>query len=390
MGPRLLFYSHDSFGLGHLRRTLALARAVGEEHAAADSLILTGSSLSSSYRLPPRVDTVKLPVLTKDTHGRYRAARLGTSVEDTLALRSRLAAAAAEAFAPDVTVVDKTPLGLRGELLPALELLRARGRGRLVLGMRDVEDSAARVRREWGRAKIRRAVERYYDAILVYGPRSSPDALRCMDWDDLPMAVHHVGYVGSPMPDLGPPDLPADYLLVSAGGGADGTAVVEAAIRAVRLRSLARPTVIVTGPLMLDADVRRLFALARGTDVQLYEFRADMESVMAGARAVVAMAGYNTVAEILRARKPALLIPRVRPRQEQLVRAQELAAKGQAELLHPDELDAETLRARLDGLLSRPAPVPIGAAHGGARRAARLLLDLARDAEPQLAARASA
>jgi predicted glycosyltransferase len=90
------------------------------------------------------------------------------------------------------------------------------------------------------------------------------------------------------------------------------------------------------------------------------------------------MAGYNTVSELLSAGTPALLIPRVTPRQEQLVRARALAEAGRAEMLHPADLSPADVRAKLQELLQRPKTRPQYRQHEGARRAARLVLDLAR------------
>jgi predicted glycosyltransferase len=180
--PRVLLYSHDSYGLGHLRRTLALAGAIAERDSRASTLILTGSTVASSYRLPPRCDTVKLPVLRKRESGRYESLRLRMGFDGLRELRASIALAVAEAYAPTALVIDKTPLGLRGEMVPTLEALSARGGCRRILGLRDVEDSPPNVRREWRGRRTREAIRRHYDAVLVYGPASSMDALDCMGW----------------------------------------------------------------------------------------------------------------------------------------------------------------------------------------------------------------
>lgn len=376
---RFLFFTNECVGLGHLRRTLALARAVGERSPRANSLIVTGSTEASSYVLPPRVDTVKLPVLWKHSDGSYRSRQLAIESEELQSLRSQLTLAAAEMFDPVVAVVDKTPLGVRRELLPTLEALRATGRARLVLGLRDVEDDPLAVRRHWRQEGMVDAIRRLYDAVLVYGPDSTPDALDCLGLPDLGMPVHHCGYVGSPLPSRGPQDLPADYLLATAGGGVDGFELLDAAIGAVEERPLPCPLVAVTGPLMPAGDVASLLARSEGLDVHLVTFRPDMEAVIAGARAVIAMAGYNTVAELVRAGKPSLLVPRVRPSEEQLVRASALARAGSVTMLHPAELTATRLRSMLDALLDpvidrRPL---VAEEHDGARKAAELLVELA-------------
>jgi predicted glycosyltransferase len=377
MMARFMFYSHDSFGLGHLRRTLALASAVTELDPQANSLILTGSTVASSYRLPPHVDTVKLPAVTKNG-GDYRPLRLAGDFDAVHSVRSELALAAAHAFRPDITVVDKSPLGLRAELRPALRLLRHEG-CRLVLGLRDIDDSPAKVRAEWLGGDVRAQIQRYYDQILVYGPDdAADDALSCLGWNDIGPPIEHVGYVAPPIPDRAPPGLPEEYLLVTVGGGGDGFRVLTTFLEAIRRAPLPCPTVIVTGPLMDDAEARAIDELSAGLPVQVEEFRPDMEAVIGAARAVVAMAGYNTAAELMEARKPSLLVPRVKPREEQLVRARGLAAAGLASILHPDSLDRSNLRAALEGLLARPAPQPNRSWHNGATRSAEILIDLAR------------
>jgi len=382
---RFMFYSHDSCGLGHLRRTLALASAVTDRDPESNSLIVTGSTVASSYRLPPRVDTVKLPTVTKNGRG-YEPLRLNTSFESIETVRGMVAAAAAEAFKPDVTVVDKTPLGLRGELRAALRLLRGGSGCRLVLGLRDIEDSHANVRREWLRGDLQAQISRYYDQIVIYGPSGGEDALSCLGWDDLGVPVEHVGYVARQIPERPPPGFPSEYLLVTVGGGGDGFRILETFLSAVRQAPMPCPAVIVTGPLMGDAEARRVDELSAGLPVRVEEFRPDMEAIVGGAKAVVAMAGYNTVAELMAARKPCLLVPRVKPREEQLVRAQALAAAGLADMLHPDSLDPASMRSALEALLVRPSPEPDSSWHNGASRTAEILVGLARQPRRRAAA----
>jgi predicted glycosyltransferase len=362
--------------LGHLRRTFALARAVSEHDPRSTCLILSGSPVAPSYALPDRVETVKLPSLAKEEDGAYHSLRLDIPLEDAQNLRGQMALAAARAFEPDVLVVDKTPLGLRGELTPTLDHL-ADTRCRLVLGLRDIDDSPDNVRRDWRGRRLRQLIRRYYDAILVYGPESSPDALDILEWNDLGMPIHHVGYVGQPVPTEVPQDMPSEYLLVTPGGGADGLRVLVTVADALRQSPIAMSTVMVTGPLMGRGEVEQLLSRTQGLDIRVEDFRTDMAAVIAAARAVVAMAGYNTVAELMMARKPALLIPRVRPREEQLVRASALAEAGLCAMLHPDRLSPTAMREALDRLFERERPqVPVGE-HDGAARAAHTLAAMA-------------
>src|SRR5262245_19287835 len=375
---RFLFYTNECVGLGHLRRTTTLARATTELDPESSALIITGAAATFGEAPPPRVDTIKLPVLARDQQGAYWSARLGMGPRELQELRAQLALTAAQAFQPAVAVVDKVPLGLSDELIPTLERLRASGRTRLVLGLRDIEDDPVAVRRRWGAGGLVDVIRRYYDAVVVYGPEGSMDALACAGAEGLDVPVHHVGYVGAPMPRCGPADLRPGYLLVTVGGGADGFPLLDSVLQAVRREPVGREVVMVTGPLMPPHEVASLAAHAAGLGVRLFEIRPDMPEVIAGASAVVAMAGYNTVSEVLRAGKPALLVPRVRPSREQLVRATVLAEAGTADMLHPDQLSPVALRTALERLIDRERPTFDPADYDGAARTAELLHALAR------------
>jgi predicted glycosyltransferase len=375
-GRRFLFFSNELVGLGHLRRTLSIANRLAEVEPESSSLIVTGSPVVPWFGMPPRVDILKLPGWTRDEHGERRAGGLALDVSGLHAVRSGIELAIATSFDADVAVVDKLPLGPGGELTEALEALRGAPRCRVVLGLRDIDDAPDRVRREWG-PDTRAAIERYYDAILVYGPASSPDAIRSVGWSDLTVPVHHVGYLGWPMTDEPAPDLPPGYLLATVGGGHDGFRVLEEVLQAIRLEPLGCPTLVITGPLMARSQIQTLRSLAAGTDAQVVEFRGDMDRVLAGARAVVGMAGYNTVAETLRARRPALLVPRTRPSQEQLVRARAVSQQQSYSMLLPDDLTPRAMRDALGALLEAPPPAPPADEYEGADSSARLLSELA-------------
>src|SRR3954468_4461033 len=354
-GRRFLFFSNELIGLGHLRRTLSVANRLAENEPESSSLIVTGSPVVPWFGMPPRVDILKLPGGTRDEHGERRAGGLALDVGGLHAVRSGIELAVATSFDADVAVVDKLPLGPGGELTDALEALRGAPRCRVVLGLRDIDDAPQRVRREWG-PDMRAAIERSYAGIVVSGPACSPAAIRSVGWNDLTVPVHHVGYLGWPMTDEPAPDLPPGYLLATVGGGHDGFRVLADVLRAIRIEPLPCATLVITGPLMAKAQIQELRGLAAGIDAQVVEFRGDMDRVLSGARAVVGMAGYNTVAETLRARRPGLLVPRTRPSQEQLVRARTVSEQPSYAMLHPDDLTPESMRAALAELLEFPKP----------------------------------
>jgi hypothetical protein len=281
-----------------------------------------------------------------------------------------------------VTVVDHLPFGAGNELLPALRQVRADG-GRAILGLRDVDDHGRLAGSAWRREGLR-SIATLYRAALVYGPPAAGDA-RVPRLRSAGVPVHHVARIVAE-PDIhAPNDLPAEYLLAAVGGGIDGFRPLSVLLEALRLRPLGLPSVLVAGPLMPAAELARLRALAAGLDARIEHQRGDMLAVVRKARAVVAMAGYNTVAEVLQAGAPALLVPRSTPSKEQLVRALRLRDAGLASVIAPHELDPERLRRALGALLRRDRSQPSDTR--GARAAAELILSVAGPSQRDTAAR---
>src|SRR5439155_6645804 len=103
---------------------------------------------------------------------------LDVPMADLIKVRSSGIAAVLRSFDADVLVVDKVPQGIFDELLPSLEMLRARGRARVVLGLREILDDAEAVRREWDKGEYTSVIRAYYDRIWLYGGRNVYDAVR--------------------------------------------------------------------------------------------------------------------------------------------------------------------------------------------------------------------
>ncbi|MGH3089940.1 MAG: glycosyltransferase family protein [Rubrobacteraceae bacterium] len=376
---RILMYSHDSYGLGHLRRTLALAEAFVEYDSETNVLILTGSTISGAYRMSKGIDLIKLPSAVKVDNGAYEADRMSVNFEALKDLRTGLIRSAAEIFDPDVFVVDKAPLGMKGEVEETLRFLREERPGtRTILGLRDVMDDPEYVRKSWERKNMPESIEKYYDLVLVYGPREVYDPLPLYGLSKETLdKTHYVGYVGKRQGLQAVSDLPFEpgYVLVTAGGGGDGFELVKSYLEGLAISEPDFDSLIVTGPLMDDEQKRELEKLAKGVRARVLEFRADMENIIQGAGAVVAMGGYNTTTELLASRKPSVIVPRVKPRVEQLIRAERLAEMGLIDMIHPDDLSPELMRAKVEDLLeSRRSPrVRAIVDFSGAKRAVEMV-----------------
>lgn len=367
-GIRILYYAHDSFGLGHLRRTLALAHHVRARMPSSTQLVISGAAHSDGWTLPAGADWVKLPTVVKAGAGDYRPRSLDWSIGSAVELRRDIILAASRRFSPDVLVVDHVPDGLNGEALPALHQAAANGT-RLVLGLRDVLDGAMFVRRAWRRAGIHRLLDDLYDRIVVYGDPYVYDVAGEYEFSPAAAAkTRYVGYLSAPSPPPAAGSVRRRYgvgdsrlVVATAGGGGDGFTLLRTALDALAAEPLPDARVVVVcGPLMADAERDELEARVQrcGPAVALVTAVPDLAELVAAADVVVSMAGYNTVREILTYRRRALLVPRVHPRVEQLIRAQALERRGLARLLHPAELTPERLRAELCALLDSAPPPP--------------------------------
>src|SRR4030088_111418 len=136
---RVLLYSHDSFGLGHVSRCRTIANAIVEADQSGSVLIISGSPMIGSYEFRPGIALLRVPRVVKIETAEYSSANLRAGVEHTLEMRTRIIRDTADIYRPDLFFVDKEPLGLRGEVVPTLAMLKARGTP-LVLGLRDVMD----------------------------------------------------------------------------------------------------------------------------------------------------------------------------------------------------------------------------------------------------------
>ena len=361
---RVLIYSHDSFGLGHLRRCRAIAHSLVDADSSLSVLILSGSPIIGSFDFRSRVDFVRIPGVIKLRNGEYVSLSLHIDIEETLAMRSSIIRHTADIFDPDILIVDKEPLGLRGEVRSTLDLLRARGTP-MVLGLRDVMDDPGALETEWERKHAVPALSDYYNEIWVYGLPQICDPLAGID---LPASVRrrmvYTGYLRRNVPAAvaapEPPDLrDGEFLLVTSGGGGDGDELVDWVLAAYEHDGgRLPPALLVFGPFMLP-DRQAAFATraTRIDKLRAITFDARLENLMARAAGIVAMGGYNTFCEILSFDKPALIVPRTTPRLEQFIRAQRAAELGLVAMLpDDDERDPRVMAAALLQLSQQPRP----------------------------------
>ena len=351
--PRFLLYSHDSWGLGHLRRNLTIATALTETFEGANTLVVTGSPCATHFSHPPGISIVKLPSVTKDESGEYRPRSLDGGLSSILTLRSALLREAFRIFDPHLVIIDHQVIGLHGEALPVLEEARRRG-AKTVLGVRDIVDSPAAVERQWANSPCQWALGSAYDRICSYGDaRVFDPRVEYASLAKVAGKVELTGYVVRSQP----PDPEASArrdggVLVTMGGGQDGVERVHTYLDCLALGRAGWGSTIVTGPLMTGEDFREIRRRARTLGgVKVHRFHPDMPHLLERAQVVVSMAGYNSSAEILQSGTPAILLPRTFPRREQSIRATRLARLGLVHVLLSPE--PEQLRRRIERVVAQ-------------------------------------
>jgi predicted glycosyltransferase len=391
---KVCIYSHDTFGLGHLRRNLALAEQLLSSEHPFEVWLLTGSPVVRQWTLPAGLHVQPLPPVVKTGAERYASRLPGQIFGLTQGYREALIMRLLQEQRPDVFLVDHAPAGMNGELLSTLALIRNEMPDtRTVLGLRDILDSPAAVRSAWREQEIPELIEHAYDDVLVYGSERLFDVVEAYGFaPSIARRTKYCGYIvgrgrwaalaahpGGPVcwDTRRAGDLPV--VLVTAGGGGDGYFLMDAYLQCLRRRH-PNPfhSVIVTGPLMpAELYARLQSAAAERTDVQLVSYTTDLMPSVRAASLVVSMAGYNTSVELLAARKNAIVVPRSVPREEQRLRASMLARLG---LVRYAEADAD-LAERLAELVPQALAAPL-VSEGGAsvdlRGAERVVEHLAR------------
>lgn len=389
--PRVVLYSHDTLGFGHLRRNMLLASAIRDCGHAPEVLLVAGMREAGAFTLPQGVDCLTLPAYAKASDGTYHARDLGIGVAALCDMRAATIRAAVKNFQPDLMIVDNVPRGAQYELGPTLQALKRSGRTRIVLGLRDIIDRPAVMRQQWLRQRNFEALHDYYDGIWIYGdPGFFPTAEEYGLGPDLARRVTYTGYldqrarVSLEAPGADPLEVTGGdrrpFVLCQVGGGRDGMALCTAFAGAPM--PAGHQGILITGTQMAPEAQARIAALARGrSDLTVVDFVAEPVGLASRAAALVAMCGYNTACEMMSFGRPSLVVPRIRPRAEQLIRAERMRDRGIADMIYPDRLSAPALGDWLattvtPGAVTR-GPVPGAVDLGGLARvtamAARML-----------------
>ncbi|MGG6269331.1 glycosyltransferase family protein [Leptolyngbya sp. AN03gr2] len=360
---RLLVYSHDAFGLGNIRRMLAICEHLLDTIPNLTILLLSGSPMLQGFRIPKNLDYIKLPCLNRGTTGKIAAKYLGMDADETVKLRSKLIRSAAASFKPDLVLVDKKPYGIQNELMPMLNYLKAaQPKPKMVLLLRDILDAPEVTIADWQKHGFDQTVEEFYDRLLIVG---TPEVFDFCKAYQLPSNIayksRYCGYLGRSAGSKSRAEVRQELgvgecdrlIVVTPGGGEDGYPIVNAFLQGTAAKMFR--SLVICGPEMPSPQKQSLYQTAEKLPLaEMREFSDDLMSYLAAADVVVAMGGYNTICEVLSAGRRAVIVPRVKPSQEQIVRTNCMARFGFFDAIEPDQLTPEKVSQVIQKQLEQP------------------------------------
>ncbi|MEL7037082.1 MAG: glycosyltransferase [Cyanobacteria bacterium J06592_8] len=353
---RIIVYSHDAFGLGNIRRMLAICQHLLTTIPELSILVLSGSPAIHSFRIPERLDYIKLPCFGRDRNGKLGARYLASDVSETIHLRSHLIKTTIANFRPDLILVDKKPHGLLDELKPALDYLKfISPETKLVLLLRDILDDPAKTIEDWQNQGYYQAVKAYYDRVLVVGMVDIFDLVQEYQFPkDIAQKTRFCGYIRKPFQsndsasirqELGV-DKQEKLVLVTPGGGGDGYQLVNTYLSALEEISQHESvnSLIIFGSEMPQSEREDLAQkVQQYSHVIALDFTDNLMGYINASDLVVSMAGYNTITEILSLRKKAVVVPRQHPSREQLIRSERMSNQGLFQMISSEQLTVSSL-----------------------------------------------
>lgn len=377
MTPRVLFYVQHLLGIGHLARASRVAEALAEDGF--DVTVVTGGPPVPGFPAPGGAQACLPPVTSADEGFSGLVDAQGMPVDKAFEERRRdLLLKLFRDIAPDILLVEAFPFGrrqMRFELLPLLAAAAASlPRPLVACSIRDILQERAKPGRNEETVAL---VQRYFDLVLVHG---DPHFARLEETFPLAaMIADKVAYTGLVAPRAFAPSGERFDIVVSAGGGAAGRALVAAAVEAAALLGPATGWCLVTGPNLSDAAYEAAVASAP-ENMTVCRFRGDFGALLAAARLSVSQAGYNTVSDVLRAGCRSVLVPFATGGEtEQSFRAARLAELGLAAVLPEKDLSGRALARAVEAALAGPRPGEHPLALEGAKRSAELLRDALAD-----------
>lgn len=368
---RVLIYCQHVLGMGHLIRTMAIARALEQFEV----VFVNGGEALAGIEIPPWVRLVNLPPLSSDAEFRnLKSDGSDEPIEQIQQARKNRLLQLFEDVRPSALIIELFPFGRKRfafELLPLLAHIRLdAGPTKVVCSLRDIlVTKPDQIRHEeW----VISLMNRHFDLLLIHSDPTfqilDETFSRC---HDLRCDIQYTGFVAqepdrisalsasdqAPAPIDGIP-----LILASVGGGRVGYELLVSAAQASTLLIRTRPhrMLMFTGPYMPNDQCDELHHLTRvSPHIEVRRFSPSFQALMKQAALSISMAGYNTCMNLLTTGTSGLVLPFTGHRNdEQTIRAQKLERHGWLTMLEPNDLHPDRLAAKIDASLMTTRSTP--------------------------------
>ena len=374
--PKILFYVQHLLGIGHLMRAGTLTRAL-EAHGFETTLVSGGTPVPGFAPGASHFEQLS-PTRATDKFFKVLVDENDQQIDDVW--KAARAAALLEIYArtlPDVILIEMYPFGrrqMRFEIEPLIEAARNETgtRPMIVSSVRDILVEPGKPERV---DEMVDRVRRYFDLVLIHGDSAfisfEETFPRMAEISDI---SRYTGYVADTPPPADPKGPGAGEVIVSTGGGAVSDDMLQAAIDARALSTLADiPWRVLIGHNLPDAEFEA-YRNNAPEGVIVERSRTDFRQLLANCTLSISQGGYNTVMEILAAGTRSVCIPYAGGLEsEQTLRCNLLADKGALEVVDPGTVTAQSVNTAISRVLNRAGGIQAPIDMSGAKNTAAIL-----------------
>lgn len=360
---KVLIYCQHVLGIGHLFRTLQIAKALEENEV---TLVLGGPP--ASVFIPDNIRVFQLPGLQMDADfSEITPVESGLDLEEVKKERTKILLDLAKQLRPDAAIIELFPFGRNGfafELIPLLEALHCINSScRIVCSLRDI--LVEKSNQEKFEQRVLDRLNTYFDALFIHGDPGVISLDKTFSqMDTIAVPVRYTGYIcensspaeGNEIRELIRLNPDEKLIVVSAGGGNVGYKLLSAALRAYDRLEFAATMQIFSGPYL---DPNEFAALKEKVvpGIRLEQFTTNFPAWLQAADLSISMGGYNTTMNTLTAGTPALILPFSQNR-EQRMRAEKLSTLAAIKVLDEQKLSPGYLAESIAAMITKQKTVP--------------------------------
>jgi len=355
---KCLYYLSAARGLGQISRSIKLCTGLHALDKGMFSLFISGSSEISVFLLPNRSSFIKLPAIVKDLDDNF-VVHNGGSLREVLVVRKQIIIDAIDDFEPDILFIDRNLTGVEGELTSIIYYLKKEKNVKIYFNIRDIVDDSSKVIKEWNSLNYYSIIDKYIDHVFIFGERKIFDLTSEYKFSEhIKQKSTYCGYLLDRTHRLDRVRKTNSYqILVTVGSGIDGVNIINCFLDIFQMIKKEVGNInayVVTGPNMSKEMKNHFLNKARyDLDLNIIDYTKNMIGLMARSDLIVAMAGYNTICEILSLTKKAIIIPRIKPTKEQLIRTECLVRNNTIHVIHPDKLKPESLFGAIKNYINK-------------------------------------